>query len=206
LNKTIINLIFNHKGWFRAALLLPPSNRSKRLSEVNTLILEQLSITKFPLVKNSGKLSKSTEVLDKLQNDLSKRIVTNQLINFCDQISTLSFSDYGEEALIVHVNSMNTTIDLLTILSKSLQSNSPSSSSGDDSILSTTIMDAVSSTCSYSIRRAIEYTVSNRLLYHTLYFKNFNNFFFNIYEIYFGKKKMMIIIIIIIIIIIVRVG
>lgn len=129
---------------------------------MNTLILEQLSITKFPLVKNdaNGKQSKSTEILEKLQNDLRKRIITNQLINFCDQISTLSFSEYGEEALIVHINSMNTTIDLLTILANS--SEAKSSSLGEDSILSTTIMDAVSSTCSYSIRRAIEYTVSNR--------------------------------------------
>jgi len=143
------------EGWFRASLLLPPVQRSKRLSEVNTLILEQISITKFPLLqKQRGGLvaTKSVIQLTSLQLDLRKRIITNQLINFCDQISTLSFSDYSEEGFITHINFMNSCMENILVLSKT--------SCKEESFLSDTVIDAVSSTCLSSIRRAIQWTVS----------------------------------------------
>ena len=142
--------------------------------------MEQISITKFPLVAKSGeKAPKSVEKLVSLQLDLRKRIITNQLINYCDQISTLSFDDYSEESLIVHINSMETCketcsvlnsiltrfsagIDKLLILSQtSLEHSNPANKGSIEDLFTPTIIDAVSSTCAYSARRAIEYTVTS---------------------------------------------
>lgn len=157
---TLISAVLNIaiervEGWFKASLLLPPAQRSRRLSEVNTLILEQISITKFPLLQQQrGCLAatKSTLQLTSLQLDLRKRIITNQLLNFCDLISTLSFSDYTEEGFIVHINSMNSCMENILVLA--------TVSKKDESFLSDTIIDAVSSACISSIRRAIQWTVT----------------------------------------------
>jgi len=139
-------------AFFGSLALLDTGQRPTKLPEIVRIVSESLQAVhidnKYPA----------------LFRTLLLKLVTSQLLSFSDQLSMLSFDDFEEAAIVLHINCCEKVKELflgsrINVAAQVIES--PGSAASEYLPMPSAILDAVSSACNTSAKKAALRAVQN---------------------------------------------